>query len=139
MIHPREADAIYEAFLAGSTVAELARKYHHRRRTIETLVRCMGRLAQVKVGQLQQTCQIVADERDRLFATAMHREFAFRSEQEGVEAAEGWLAQYRDGMKALFAKHKALPGIVRHVFDEKGLVVDVVGRKGESTPDVTTN
>ena len=125
-----ELDAIYADFLKGSNVAELAKAYRHRRCTIEEALRekaqCEKTLCNIKAERQQRICRALTDERDHLHAAAITWQYTILCKCRGKKAARKWFRDYRSSLDALKAKERVLRGLVRAVYDAKGLLVDFV-------------
>jgi hypothetical protein len=130
-----ELKQIIDGWQSGADIQELARKYRRRRSTIEDLLRTWARLWQWQCSHLACT---LAKENAELNEAIMHREFNHLVMTDGVKAAKKWYKGYREGRSALTAKGKVV-GLYRSVYDDTGLLLDVVPMMPGENPEVVQN
>jgi len=132
-----ERTAIYAEWRGGTTIAELARKYRHWRKTIEDALQdesnatIMAQNACIEQANTEAkaffTCGF--DEVTELRAKLIELNRFVLTERYGKEVAEQWAAQHSEEIDALWAKMKAIAfnrGIPRGVYDDTGLMLDIV-------------
>ena len=137
----QEKERIYQEWLDGAWIVDLARKYRHWRSTIEVVVTELARASvpahvfQQQVTVWQQAAACLRQERSHLARACEVREYVERRDYDGEEAAKQWWEDYYDSHKALCGKLKAMrrtqPGLVHFQYDLSGLAVDVVPFKPE--------
>jgi hypothetical protein len=129
-----EREAIFQEWLDGEWLEGLARKYRHSRQTTEEVVTDEAKRWRDNARIWEQNLHACVEERNDLEKHTCAREYVRRKMLDGDEAADQWLRERDEGATALNAKAKRLPGVPRFIFDDKGLLVDVVPFKPEPQP-----
>jgi CRP-like cAMP-binding protein len=127
----QEKEQIYQEWLAGAWIADLARKYHHWRSTIERVVTeqaaasCPASEFKTWVEHAKSLKQQV----ERLRLVCMVNRAAMIAILHGKKAKKRWCKDLTESCKALDAKARALgagEATLVHVYDDYGIPLDVV-------------
>ena len=110
---------IYEQWLAGKSIATLAREFGHQRPTIERHLRDTAHL-------YQKACQVAKEERENLHQAAIRKAYHAHVRQFGQEIAARWKHDYDESIQAINAKMDRIPGVALCVYDQDGLLLDAV-------------
>jgi hypothetical protein len=129
----QEKEQIYQEWLAGAWIADLARKYHHWQSTIEKVVTeqaaasCPAPVFKTWVEHAKSLEKEVA----RLRYVCIVNRAAMIAILHGKKAKKRWIENYGESCKALNAKARVLKTgkggtTLVHVYDDDGIPLDVV-------------
>ncbi len=119
----KEKEEIYQAWLRGETVEQLARQYRHWRTTVECILREQVKASEARLVNL---CLSTLAERDDLKKAVFSTEYQLRRHFQGEAEADRFMYEWHETHNALCAKALRLPGIPRFIYDKQGLPLDVV-------------
>ena len=129
----QEKERIYQEWLAGAWISELARKYHHWRSTIEMVVaeQAAESLPATLWKRLLELAQSRGKEVERLRRVCAAHWFSTIGELDGEEAQRRWIEDYNESCAALNAKASAMKEgktwtTPVWLYDDYGIPVDVV-------------
>jgi len=115
-------EKIYQEWIDGTSLDELAKKYECECSIIEDLAR---KLATNHEAEVCNMAGALLQERNELQQKAHANFYSILLVTKGMTEADRWNENHEESKKAIHAKAKRITGTPRFIYDDCGLLVDV--------------